>query len=333
MGTNVSAAIAAWLERRPRPEFHTEMFGGPSASDIDRGIKSFAAAHVGPIGDPDFYVVSRGAVAGANLEDGSRVAIKFLPRSHERLEILHEARSVQRAAFERGLPVAEPLVGPVEWRSNFCFVDAWLPSDAPPDGARADVRAAMARNLASLVNRLSDIDSEALRETRYKLPSTAPQCELPGVDAALEWSHRVLSASGDRPVTAGHFDWRTPNAVVGENGDMQAVYDWDSVVIDLEQRILGAAAAFFSVGYTTEYSSVPTPAEVADFVNVYEAARGEDFDASDRGLIAAAAVYKLAWHTREEQLLDPTGAKEHDRSIRRAFRRFPMDDYVDAIRS
>ncbi len=333
MEPNMSDAIAAWLERRPRPEFHTEMFGGSSASQVASGIRSFAAAHIGRIDEPDVYVVSRGAVAGAALEDGTRVAIKFLPQSHDRIDVLHAARAVQLAAFEEGLPVPEPLVGPVQWGSSFCFVDSWLPSKAPLDGARPDVRAAMASSLAFLVNRLWHIDSETLRTTRYALPSAPPQCELPAVDEALRWAHGVLAASSGLPLTAGHFDWRTPNAVVDERGNMQAIYDWDSVVVELEERIVGAAAAFFSVGYTTEYSSVPLPYEVSDFVNVYEATRGETFSAEARELIAAAAVYKLAWHTREEQLLDPTGAKDHERSIRRAFRRVPMTDYVDAIRS
>lgn len=327
-------AITSWLERRPRPEFHQELFGATSAVEIAASISGFCAHWLGlPATDVSFYVVSRGAVAGVELDDGTQVACKFLPLNHDRLEVLEAARRVQASVARSNPAVAEPVLGPVVWWAAACFVDEWRPSCPARDGALPEVRRAMAQGLREVISTLRDVDEPILRHTRYELPTSAPVCGEQDIDEALAYAHAVLARNYDRPLVVGHFDWRTPNAVVGPENEMQAIYDWDSVVVDLEERLVGAAAGFFSVSYTAEFSSVPTPDETADFVATYEAARGEGFGAAARRVVAAAAIYKLAWQAAEEHRLDPTGARNHERSIRRAFRSQPWLDYQEAILS
>ncbi len=320
------------MSLRPRPEFHLPVFGTSSPDAVVAAIAEFAAAHLAAMVDVSFYWVSHGAVAGVDLADGRRVACKFLSKDYERLDVLDACRNVQLRALTAGLPAPRPIAGPITWGGAVCLVDEWRPSPLPLDGRQSLVREGLARLLGEVVAGINPINEPVLGRTRHALPSAPPASGDGTVDNVVAEAHRHLIAAArvGEPV-AGHFDWRTQNVHVTLEGKSLVIYDWDSTVIDLEERIVGAAAAMFSIVMGAPNSSVPTPEDTRAFVLHYEQQRGHYFNADQRDTVAAAALYKLGTQAVAEHGWDPEGDRIDHRSPRLALRTYGADGYEQAI--
>ncbi len=78
-----------------------------------------------------------------------------------------------------------------------------------------------------------------------------------------------------------------------------AVYDWDSVLVDLEPSFVGQAAASFTYTEELEVSSLwPSSDELLAFIGDYELARGERLTADEHRTARAAAMFLLAYAAR-----------------------------------
>ncbi len=167
----VGSGVENWMRLRPAPEYHQSLFGVTEPHEVVSAISRFCADVLdSTVTSIPFYWVSTGAVAGLVLADGREVACKFLPRDLERLDVLVACRSVQARARAHGLPVPEPLIGPIEWDRTTTTVDAWLPSPPPLDARQPAVRAGLARLLHELIECLRGVRQPSLGASRYRLP-------------------------------------------------------------------------------------------------------------------------------------------------------------------
>jgi hypothetical protein len=328
-----AAAVHDWLQARPSSDFHRRLFGVSDAGAVVHRIVEFSDEHLGvQPADIVFYTVSQGAVAGLVFADREPVACKFLPVGYEPIQVLSACRRVQAAARRAGLPVSTPVAGPVPWRDALVMVDSWLPSPPPSAGSDPAVRRIMADALWQSVAALASQDERDLAASRLSSASLATRLDVEG---APSWLSDLVTTSLNRvaayraPPTVVHLDWRTQNVRI-EGDDVVAIYDWDSVALETEARVVGDAAAMFSVVYGLPNSSVPTPEAARAFVDDYEAARGRVLTRVERDVVGAAVVRKLAGQALTEHIRDPAGAKLGPLSIRSALLEHGME-YWTAI--
>jgi hypothetical protein len=102
------------------------------------------------------------------------------------------------------------------------------------------------------------------------------------------------------PQVIGHGDWRAENVRFAE-GEVVAVYDWDSLRVLSEPRLLGSAAHYFTSDFRVEGRvQLPSLDEAIAFVDDYAAARGVAFDEQELREVKAALVYAMAYTARCE---------------------------------
>jgi len=75
------------------------------------------------------------------------------------------------------------------------------------------------------------------------------------------------------------------------------LYDWDSLAWDCEPAFVGFAAANL---YLQDSALAPSPEEIEEFVQEFEAARLGRFSSAERRAISAAATYQMAALARLE---------------------------------
>lgn len=106
--------------------------------------------------------------------------------------------------------------------------------------------------------------------------------------------------AGEGRRVLGHRDWRVGNMRF-DRGEVSAVYDWDSLTVALEPEIVAMAAATYTK--TDEIPverELPTPAQMAAFIQDYETAAGRRFTAGEWRTAGAAATHLLAYTARCE---------------------------------
>ena len=105
--------------------------------------------------------------------------------------------------------------------------------------------------------------------------------------------------SGDWVV--GHADWRVEHLRF-EDGRLTAVYDWDSVIIEREPVLVGAAAHGFTANFAAEEPSRqrPTLVESLAFVADYAVARSQPSSTQERQLAQPSLVHWMAYPARCE---------------------------------
>ena len=125
---------------------------------------------------------------------------------------------------------------------------------------------------------------------------------LRGDERGAEWIDRIAAeatavpAAGDFVV--GHGDWRVEHLRF-EDGAVSAVYDWDSVRLDREPALVGAAAYAFTANWSRDdLVYLPTLEEALAFVADYERARGGPFTAAEHRAARASLVYMMAYSAR-----------------------------------
>jgi aminoglycoside phosphotransferase (APT) family kinase protein len=179
-----------------------------------------------------------------------------------------------------------------------------------PD-ARAAAAAALARTLHEL--QAVDLDAAGLGELRRSHSLAARQLhrwtrqweasktrELPAIDEVA--SALAARMPEEREPVLVHGDYRLDNAVLGEDGSVRAVLDWELCTVgdplaDVGLMVaywneLGAAATLADALFrepVTELPGFPSAGELADS---YAAASGRDLD--DLGFWLALAYWKIA---------------------------------------
>lgn len=254
-----------------------------------------------------FHTRQLSEVAGVELADGRRVAIKTRP-AHDRL---HGCAAVQRVLHAAGFPCPEPLAGPVTLDGMMRSAEAWVAGDERfIDRRRAPER--FAQELARLV---------ALVPDPAAVPSLDPppawvwwDHDEPGVwpipDAgppldghpASGWLDEIGARVRERlarvaaPPVIGHADWESQNLRwAGER--LHVVHDWDSAICQPEALIAGAAAAVFPVSGGLMHAA--SLEETTAFLAAYERARGRPFDADEREAAWAAGLWVRAFNAKK----------------------------------
>ena len=260
--------------------------------------------------------IGMGTVTGVELDDGRRVRLKWWDgtRSEARLR---ECRRIHHALHSTGYPSPTPLgelVGS-EYGSaaGWMAAEHWEERGTVGDTRQRPVRREIARALWALVERAKPlVDSTSLGGAWFtSLPSGRAYPQMlfnQGPFAAsaegAEWIDQIaLFARGCAPPTSGskvigHFDFRAEHLLFDEEGQLSMVYDWDSLHLELDTVMVGAAAHAFTVDQTAERRHVPTLEEVLAFIDDYENARGERFTQEEHRTVHASALYSLSYSAR-----------------------------------
>lgn len=259
-----------------------------------------------------FHTRQLAEVAGVELADGRRVAIKTRPAQAR----LHGCAAVQRVLHATGFPCPEPLAGPVTHGEMMHSAEAWVWGDERfADRTRAPER--FAQELARLI---------ALAPGPAAVPSLHPppawvwwDHDQPGVwpipDAgppldghpASGWLDEIGARVRERlarhatPPVIGHADWESQNLRwSGER--LHVVHDWDSAVCLPEAIIVGAASAVFPV--STSMMVAASLEESAAFLAAFEQARARPFDAGERETAWAAGLWVRAFNAKKTAVAD-----------------------------
>lgn len=236
-------------------------------------------------------------VYGVELADGRLVVVKVHPTSVG-VEAVVRARHRLTEA-DVGCP---PILDVVDGR---VIVEPLVRGGHMPDPHSREGITAMATLLARIV------DADAPTDDMVGPPWTDyrhglyPQPPGPSVDFAtsgegVEWAdalateaaNRLCAASGR--VVVGHGDFQAQNMRF-EGSKPVAVFDWDSLVADLEPAVVGfAAVAFVDLGDPAQ-AECAAPTERNAFIEAYERKAGH---ALDRQIVAAASVWLMAYMGR-----------------------------------
>ncbi len=126
----------------------------------------------------------------------------------------------------------------------------------------------------------------------FDLPATAAGAER--LDELAAQAKRLV---GPGAPLVGHSDWSAKHMRFA-GGRVAVVYDWDSLDLSSETRLVGTAAATFTANSELDVRQAPTPDEARAFVDDYSATRGRPLARSEREEIAAATLYVVAYSAR-----------------------------------
>jgi hypothetical protein len=295
------------------PHLVRRLFADPTPHGVAAAFGAFCerALHA-PIAAPEFFDASVGAVLGARLADDRRVVVKVHgPRTSVRY--LEAMQAVQRALAQAGFPAPTPLAPPQPLAAGIAVAETLLDTGERADGHDPAVRRTMARELARLVALCRGVDGlDGLRENpmatdpadlwprphddRFAFAATTPGAEW--IDAIARRARTARDRdAGD--VVVGHTDWRVQHLRFAD-GELTAVYDWDSLAIQREPVLAGGVAHLFAADWEVGDVRFPTLGEALGFIADYEAGRRAAFDAEQRAVARAALLYAMAYTARCE---------------------------------
>lgn len=311
----IGEVVAAFMHGWPGPWTEDDLFGTHDPDTVGQAFAAFCLAELGsPVAAPLFYEASVGCVAGLELADGRRVAVKAqsLASSPEYLEA---ATHIQEALVERGFPAPGVILGPRPLGRTFATVEELIDEGDYRDAHEPTVRAALAEALARLVGLAADFPRDALareeqtfgdglwpRPHHRMFDFEATQVGTEWIDELAARAKELLGAPAEFVI--GHTDWTVKHCrFVGD--ELRVVYDWDSLGLMHEPELVGHAAAHFTTTWRLEVPLIPSPDEARAFVAEYEHRRGRQFDVAERVRLGARAVYSLAYGARCEACGDP----------------------------
>ena len=218
--------------------------------------------------DPLFFASSVGCVHGVELADGRQVVVKaFQPNFGA--GYLRAVQDLQTALADAGLPAPRPLIGPLPLGAGLATAETMLPRPPSADGHDPAVRALLAAGLARFIVKasafvdhpgLADHPLAASDEDALWPHVHDPRFDFAATGAGAEWIDRLARDALERrraidaPNVVGHVDWRVQNLGVCD-GELVAIYDWDSVVVDQEPAI----AANVAYGHCNDWSTDRQP--------------------------------------------------------------------------
>lgn len=317
------------------------IFGFAEAEQIAASVIEIVQTHLHQqIDCCEFWEVSVSFTIGLRLSSGQRCVLKCRSPQNIRLDTLQAVCQVQQALADQGFPCPSLMVPPTQSGSCWISVETLLDAGENCDAHDSLVRRAMATGLAqqiqiaqTLPHTLPLPTSRFRAAALWEKPHNAlfnfekTQVGAEWIDAIAARAKAVL-ADHQAPLQIGHMDWSIKNMRV-QNGQLSAVYDWDSLRLETEPVIVGNAAKNFLVTWYVEAGvMVPTPLEAHQFIHDYEQVRRTAWTIEERQTIAAALLYSMAYTARCEHAIDQTGEKWSG-SFREALQNH--SDYVQAI--
>lgn len=264
--------------------------------------------------------VSVGVALGLRLADDREVMAK-LHGPGVALKALRAVSGVQQFLHATGFPCPAVLHEPACLGQASVTLEEFVDKGEHADAHRPEIRRAMAEALAEQVVRcagftpvtglptvdLSAVDGlwPAPHNVLFDFARTAKGAEW--IDRIARRSKGTFESVVMRPVI-GHSDWAAKHFRFDGNA-ITIVYDWDSLQLSNECRIVGGAAATFTCNWYLDVDRVPRPDESAAFVREYENARGQRFAAEELRAVCAAATYCMAYVARCEHAIDLDGRR------------------------
>ena len=304
-----------------------ELFDDPAPSTIAAALDDLCMRALGSgIADAEFFEASVGSTHGVRLADGRRVVIK-LHRPGRSSAFLRAAQTVQRHLAAQAFPCPHPLAGPEPVGAGYATAESLIDRGSSADAHEPAIRRAMATTLAELVERCralpapTGLAQDAMRRRPGALWPTPHdgRFDFPGTTAGAEWiddvarrARAVLAAGLAGDPTIGHTDWRAQNLRFAD-GQVSAVYDWDSLAIERETDLVGSAAHAFTSNWADPPAGRQFPAfeEATAFIGEYERARRTGFTDAERRATRAALAYSMAYTARCEHSDTLTGFGSH----------------------
>jgi hypothetical protein len=260
-----------------------------------------------------FYEVSTALVLGLRLESGAAVVVKvFQPACEWRY--LVAVRKVQAALARAGYPAPAPLAGPFRMGNSHAVVDALIDSPPYSDRVGPTDRRVLAQGLARFIRGCGEFPADAdLRRPPFPFPPTGlwgvrfrPELDLNARRRGARWIDDfgrrglALARSGHGREVIGHADWGPHNVRV-RDGQIAAVFDWDSVCVAAEPIFVGKAIHWGPVD------------DAVEFVDHYEAERGSRLGVAERRMVFGVATWWWALVARWEhcQRIPETGFRDN----------------------
>jgi hypothetical protein len=305
--TVIAEQVATW----DTPFVERDVFGTVDPERIAGAIDAFTRAHLGAsVAGYLFQTTSVSSVHGVVLEDGREIVIKAKPPVETNLDLpfdrgsLEAIVAVQRRLVAAGFACPRPIVGPVSLGHGLATVETYLAPGERRDPRDPATRAVIARGLFEHMRLLDPAMAPALRH--FDLPADRlfpqPHSKLfepsePDTVWVREFARRArdLAEAEPGPLRLGHCDWRIEHVQL--RGDqIVATYDWDSLAVLPETRIVGVDAH----GHTADWSqdavrNTPTYDDIVAFIADYEALREQPFTVGERRATRAWAAYFIAY--------------------------------------
>jgi hypothetical protein len=297
--TVIAEHLAGW----ETPFVERDIFGCVDPEHIAAAIDAFVKKELGAgVAGYLFQVTSVSSVHGIVLDDGREIVIKAKPPAETNPDLpldrasLEAIVAAQHHLAAAGFACPRPLLGPVPLGNGLATVETYL---APGEPA---TREALARGLVEHMRLLEGMHAPALRhfETDQLFPQPHSKLFQPS-EAATVWVRdlarraRAIAEAEPSPVQLGHCDWRIEHVRV-RDGAIVATYDWDSLVVSPETRIVGVDAHGHMADWSQDVARcTPTYEQIVAFIDEYERARPRPFTAGERRATRAWTAYFIAY--------------------------------------
>jgi hypothetical protein len=288
------------------------VYGSVTGPELQAFLDAWATDRLGSaIANVRFRTGRIDVVWGVDLRDGRAVVIKT-HRAPVDLEATRVAGDAQRVLAEAGFPCALPLAGPDEVGGRVLTAETLIEGSAP-DGRDPAGRLLLAGGLARHIELLRARPDFVPRAgtgpswCRYQDgPWPVPHdtlVDFRSTPAGYAWldtfgrraAEQILTHRDAERVVVGHADWYAGNTAVAGN-TLTGTFDWE-LVADTEPVIAGFAAACYAAS-STGGGGLSTPAEVAAFLQDYDAVRHQPLAGAERRTAAGAAAWILAFNAR-----------------------------------
>jgi hypothetical protein len=299
------------------PSIEKDVFGASEPVGIEEQLGQWCVRHLGsPLLRVRFIVTRLTYVTGLDLEDGRSVVVRAQTgvSSVERLWAVYD---VQRGLARLGFPCPSPICPPTPLGRGIATAEDLVNDGQVPDPSRPALRDAMAETLARLLQSTRTLPVPSILRTErpswinFRGPALWPPPHHPRLDflatgVQAPWIDEIASAAKsvlldmpDRDHLLGHADFEAQNMRASHDA-ITAVYDWDSLVAERAEVIVGLAAATHTAhaGAYPELPAVPTPEQRRRFVHVFERAYGRRFTATERRYVLAASAWVTAYNAR-----------------------------------
>jgi hypothetical protein len=311
--------ITANLNRWEIPILPT-IVGSADPIVIAQELNSFCKARLGSsITQTYFLEVSLGAVFGLRLQDKRRIVIK-VHSSRSNYAYLQAVMRAQRYLADQGYPCPCPLIEPCPFMHGLATIEELIDQGVFKNPHDSAVRRSLAELLAWQIRQLHEptfISDISLSTFDHRLPPGilwptphSPIFNFEATAAGAEWIDKIARKArevivcGAGQLVIGHTDWSAKHVrYVGDQA--RVIYDWDSLSLEKEPAIVGAAATYFTYTEQPDIPRLPTREEALAFVAEYETARGKPFSPEEYQTLEAAATYHLAYRSRCEHSLHP----------------------------
>ena len=317
--------IATWTSQWQELFVEPDVFGTTHPALIAHQLNDFCRETLNAvIADYLFYESSQGAVCGVQLEDGRRVVLKIHQASRS-LAFLTAIYQVQRYLVDAGYPCTHPILAPTRFRDGFATVEVLDDTGDYRDAHRPEIRRSMAQLHALLSTLTKDtskipglhpasLDKRLPPDALYPRPHSkmfnfeATSQGAEWIDALCRDARKTLTENNTGKLILSHTDWSVKH--FRYTGDIvHIIYDWDSLALDREPVLVGAAAGGFTMTWHLNVPILPTQDEALAYVREYEAFRGKKFTVDEQQAMSASMTAWICYGARIEHSMKPY---EHD---------------------